>query len=235
MEELKFRLETFEGPLDLLLSLISKHKLDIRDIEISVLLEQFLLYLDQMRLADMEIAGEFVEMAARLIFIKSSALLPKHEKEALKKELEGALIEYALCKETAGRLRDLYCGDAVFVRSPMPLQGGTPYDNIHQPEEILNAYLIVYKRNAIRNEPPPPVLKPVPPEFVSVFSKVIYVLRLMKKQSKVEIASLYEGQSRSARVATFLALLELAKHSRVEFSEDESYLIFTQSGENHDT
>ena len=75
--ELNFKLEVFEGPLDLLLSLISKHKLNIYDIEISLLLEQFLLYLEQMKQADIEIAGEFLEMAARLIYIKSSALLPK--------------------------------------------------------------------------------------------------------------------------------------------------------------
>ena len=96
--ELNFKLEVFEGPLDLLLSLISKHKLNIYDIEISLLLEQFLLYLEQMKQADIEIAGEFLEMAARLIYIKSSALLPKYEAEEMKKELEGVLIEDALCK-----------------------------------------------------------------------------------------------------------------------------------------
>lgn len=67
MQELKFKLEVYEGPLDLMLSLIAKHKLNIYDIEISLLLEQFLLYLDRMKQADIEIAGEFLEMAARLI------------------------------------------------------------------------------------------------------------------------------------------------------------------------
>ena len=83
MQELKFKLEVYEGPLDLMLSLIAKHKLNIYDIEISLLLEQFLLYLDRMKQADIEIAGEFLEMAARLIYIKSAALLPKHEAEEL--------------------------------------------------------------------------------------------------------------------------------------------------------
>ena len=77
MQELKFKLEVYEGPLDLMLSLIAKHKLNIYDIEISLLLEQFMLYLDRMKQADIEIAGEFLEMAARLIYIKSAALLPK--------------------------------------------------------------------------------------------------------------------------------------------------------------
>ena len=81
MQELKFKLEVYEGPLDLMLSLIAKHKLNIYDIEISLLLEQFMLYLDRMKQADIEIAGEFLEMAARLIYIKSAALLPKHEQQ----------------------------------------------------------------------------------------------------------------------------------------------------------
>lgn len=85
MQELKFKLEVYEGPLDLMLSLIAKHKLNIYDIEISLLLEQFMLYLDRMKQADIEIAGEFLEMAARLIYIKSAALLPKHEAEEMKK------------------------------------------------------------------------------------------------------------------------------------------------------
>ena len=121
MEELSFKLEIFEGPLDLMLSLIAKHKLNIRDIEISILLEQFLLYLDKMQEADIEVAGEFVEMAARLIYIKTAELLPKHEVEELKKELTGRLIEYAVCKAAAERLRRHYVGDSVFVREPLEL------------------------------------------------------------------------------------------------------------------
>ena len=73
MEELNFKLEIFEGPLDLMLSLISKHKLNIRDIEISILLDQFLDYLDKLQEADIEVAGEFVEMAPHLIYIKTQA------------------------------------------------------------------------------------------------------------------------------------------------------------------
>ena len=122
MEGLNFKLEIFEGPLDLMLSLIQKHKLNIQDIEISILLDQFMLYLDRMSEADLEIASEFLEMAARLIMIKSAALLPKEEAEQMKKELQGALIEYALCKTMAERLRKRFLGDVVFVREPMEIE-----------------------------------------------------------------------------------------------------------------
>ena len=79
MERISFKLEVFEGPLELLLHLISKHKLNIYDIEITLLLEQYLEYIDKMSETDMEIASEFLEMAARLIYIKTVSLLPKYD------------------------------------------------------------------------------------------------------------------------------------------------------------
>ena len=102
MQKVSFKLDVFEGPMDLLLSLISKHKLNIYDIEISSLLEQYMAYLEQCREQDLELAGEFLEMAARLIYIKTASLLP-HPEEAQKEKqaLQGALIEYALCKQAA--------------------------------------------------------------------------------------------------------------------------------------
>lgn len=102
MEQISFKLEVFEGPLDLLLHLISKHKLNINDIPITELLDQYLDYISRMSEQNMEIAGEFLEMAARLVYIKTVSLLPqKEEAEQLKKELQGRLIEYSLCKKTA--------------------------------------------------------------------------------------------------------------------------------------
>ena len=86
MESISFKLEVFEGPLDLLLNLITKHKLNIYDIEISRLLEQYLAYLDQCREQDRELAGEFLEMAARLIYIKTAALLPRPEEAHREKQ-----------------------------------------------------------------------------------------------------------------------------------------------------
>ena len=90
MDNISFKLDVFEGPLDLLLHLISKHKLNINDIEISKLLEQYLLYIEQAKEQDLELAGEFLEMAARLIYIKTVSLLPKPEEaEEIKKNFKG--------------------------------------------------------------------------------------------------------------------------------------------------
>ncbi len=223
--ELNFKLEVFEGPLDLLLSLISKHKLNIYDIEISLLLEQFLLYLEQMKQADIEIAGEFLEMAARLIYIKSSALLPKYEAEEMKKELEGVLIEYALCKKMAAILGKKYKGDLIYVRRPAEITPTTTYNNKHIPDELVLALSNISYKAAVKRQTPS--IKPmVAKSFTSVYSKIVFVLKRIMSGGNVEVRQLYKGQKRSEQVATFLALLELSKNSRIKFTEDNKYLHF---------
>lgn len=232
MEELSFKLEIYEGPLDLMLDLIRKHKLNIRDIEISVLLEQFLLYMEKMQEADIELAGEFVEMAAHLIFIKTAALLPKHEVEELKKELSGRLIEYAMCKAAAERLRRHFVGDNVFVREPLDLPVGNTYRNHHDIYELLDSYSAVSNRGEKLKKEARQALQPIVTQtYVTVFTKVLYVLKKIRHGETVEIKSLYRGQTRSEQVATFLALLELSKHSRVTFSEDGTQMTMTKREE----
>ena len=116
---LSYKLDCFEGPLDLLLTLISKNKLNIYDIPISELLTQYMAHIDAMREADMDIASEFLEMASRLIYMKTVSLLPSHEEaELLKQELTGELIEYKLCREMAEKLSHMTGGFATHVRKP---------------------------------------------------------------------------------------------------------------------
>ena len=105
MDNLTYKIEVFEGSMDLLLHLISKHKLNINDIPIVELVNQYLDYVRKMEEADFDVAGDFLEMAARLIYIKTVSLLPRHEEaETLKKELTGELIEYRDCKLMAKKL-----------------------------------------------------------------------------------------------------------------------------------
>ncbi len=221
MEELSFKLEVFEGPLDLMLSLIQKHKLNIQDIEISILLEQFMLYLERMTDADLEVTSEFLEMAARLILIKSAALLPKEEVEELKKELQGALIEYALCKTMAERLRKRFQGDCIFVRQPVEIEFDRSYNKSHQPEELLLAMGAVSDRGRKKASYRPKSIKPiVAKSYVTVFTGIVAVLKAIRKQGTVSMDELYAGQPRSREVATFLAILELSKQGRIIISED---------------
>ena len=105
MEKLEYHLEGFDGPLDLLLSLIAKNKLDIYDIPIAQLLDQYMEQIALMREADLDVASEFLEMAARLVQIKSASLLPRQEEEEdPRAELTGQLLEYEQCKKAAAKL-----------------------------------------------------------------------------------------------------------------------------------
>lgn len=229
MDKLQFKLDIFEGPLDLLLHLISKHKLNINDIEISTLLEQYLEYIDGLKEQDFEIAGEFLEMASRLIYIKTVSLLPQpNEAKELKKELEGRLIEYSLCKKTAELLRKSYAGGEIFVRLPAPIEIDKTYTREHETSILVEAYMGI----SVRAKKTPPldvsVFKPiVSKKIVSVTSKIIFVLKKLYTTGTCNMDRLYQGVTdRSERVATFLAVLELTKSGRILLSDDNSELYF---------
>ena len=227
MQKISFKLEVFEGPMDLLLNLISKHKLNIYDIEISSLLEQYLAYLDQCREQDLELAGEFLEMAARLIYIKTASLLPRPEEAQKEKQaLQGALIEYALCKQAAQLLMQRFVGSQIFTRQPMPVEVSAAYAGSHLPFVLLDAWNAMGQKrftpqDAVRDRLQRVVSQPV----VSVMSKVVYVMRKVYHNEHVYFGEIYaDVRERSARVALFLAVLELTKHGRVGISEDGTYL-----------
>lgn len=221
MTELNFKLEVFEGPLDVLLMLIQKHKLNIYDIEISVLLDQFLGYLERMTNADIEVTSDFLEMAARLILIKSAALLPKDEAEKLKRELEGQLIELALAKEMAQRLKTRWQGDEVFVREPLELDIDNAYRQTHEPEELLLAYGALAERSRRREAyNRRPAAPPVEKSYATIFTGIVIILKSLRKNDSVKLSELYKDSPRSLKVAIFLAILELSKQGRVIISED---------------
>lgn len=234
MTELNFKLEIFEGPLDLMLSLIQKHKLNIQDIEISVLLDQFMLYLERMSEADIDVTADFLEMAARLILIKSAALLPKEEAEQMKRELQGALIEYALCKTMAEKLKKRWQGDMIFVREPTELEIDSTYRRTHQPEELLLAYSALSERSRKRASYSPRSLKPiVAKSYVTVFTGIVAVLKSLRRKGSVSMNELYKNQPRSRKVATFLAILELSKEGRIIISDDGSTVRMATAADVH--
>ena len=152
--QLQYKLPAFEGPLDLLLTLISKNKIDIYDIQISDLLDQYMEQISRMRENQMEIASEFLTMASRLVYIKSVMLLPKYEEEAeeLKKELSGQLLEYAVCREIAAKLGTIYDFDT-FFREASPVEFDMTYNRSHPSEDIAKAYISAVGRGK-RKLPP---------------------------------------------------------------------------------
>lgn len=225
MEQINYKIDVFEGPMDLLLHLISKHKLNINDIPIVELVNQYVDYVRRMREQDFDIAGEFLEMAARLIYIKTVSLLPKHEEaEILKKELTGELIEYRDCKLMAKKLSEQTDGFNRFVRPAQQGYINYDYERFHEGEELLNAYISAAGRGRRKLPPPLDSFKViVAKKFVSVATKVSTVMRKLWSGKRVKFLSLFQdAQTKSDMVATFLAVLELAKTKKITIEGEMS-------------
>lgn len=233
MEKINYKLEVFEGPLDLLLHLISKHKLNINDIPIFELVEQYVDYVRQMEESDMDVASEFIEMAARLVYIKTVSLLPVHEEaEQLKMELTGELIEYRDCKLMAEKLSKQADGVDYFFREPQQLPRNMAYSRVHDPRDILAAYLSAIGKE--KRKLPPPIeafSSIVSHKIVSVNSRIVFIYRRLLKGARQRFSSFFEhSASRSEMVATFLAILELVKNGRVRLNDENTVVTLNRKG-----
>lgn len=223
LPQLNYKLESFEGPLDLLLSLIAKNKINIYDIQISELLEQYMEQIELMRENQMDIASEFLAMASRLVYIKSAMLLPKYEDEAeeLKKELSGQLIEYQLCKEIAAKMSGIYDFDT-FFKDASPVKFDLTYNRKHDPQDIVKGYIDAVGRGRRKLPPPESAFSGIiERKIVSVNARIISVMRKLWHGKRVRYQELFTAvNERSELVATFLAVLELVKGKRVRIDGD---------------
>ena len=238
MSDLSFKLEVYEGPLDLLLSLIAKNKVDIYDIPIALILEQYMDYLEQMRLMDMEIAGEFIVMAADLMLIKSRMLLPKpviegEEEEDPRAKLARALLEYKRAKEAASYLSDQYALYAGRIAKEPEV-----FDTRAELPEHLELTLLTaaMQRVLTKNSRLPDLAKEseraiqrlLAAKIVPVSAKIFTVMRLLLKRGTMDFEDiLMTATSRSELIALFAATLELLKVQRVimETAEEEHVLL----------
>lgn len=221
-EELTFHLEAFDGPLDLLLALVAKHKMDLHNIPILELIDQYTAIVERARQQDPNVASAFIETAARLVEMKSFLLLPRStEGERMKEELTGRLIEYDRCRRLAGQLRSRARGVTVYTRPPAVLEGGGLYPLRHAAQTLADCW-----RNMAGRARPQPVRQEafeplVAAPFVSVESRVVHVLRGLATGKVDHLEQLFsKEQELSATVATFLAVLELVRAGRVEIAPD---------------
>ncbi len=239
MEEpqLSFRVtDEYEGPLDLILALIAKHQLNIWDIEISSLLEQYMAYIHARQQQDLEVASEFLEMASRLVYIKTVSLLPRHEEEQekAKAELVGQLLEYQACKAAAALLGDR--GEDGFGTFPHPQEEipvDTTYRLTHPAALLAKSYWEALGRGKRRLPPQPAVFTPlVAAPVVSVGSRIIHILRLLYQTTTISLSGLFSrSRSSSEAVATFMAVLELMKAKRIRLVQEDTTILFLGRGE----
>ena len=229
--QLNFKIDQFEGPLDLLLTLISKHKMNILDIEIITIINQYLEIINAAQNQDLDIASDFIDMAARLVYLKSVYLLPKDEEgEKLKAELQGQLIEYSQAKLAAENLRRIFIGDCLFVREPQQVEEDWTYDIIHPVSDLVKAYEVLDDKSIRRAPPKIEKFEPiVSAPIVSVQTKIFSVLKNLMKNKIQSLQSAFDRtKGKSDAIATFMAILELIRAHRISIDKDENMVISEQ-------
>ena len=225
-------MEDFEGPLDVIFLLLSKNKIEIQDVSITAILEQYLAYLDEMKRLDMEIASEFITMASHLMLIKTKMLLSAAEAAEAETELDllrQSLIERQR-KEAIEQIRIAITaleprneiGRSIFVKQPEPLRKDNTYRYKHEPEDMLQALDDISERNQRRLPPPTVNFKGiVGKEPYPVTRKAKELVRTLILRGIERLKNLFRGnRSRSEIVATFLAILELCKTNNVSLEDD---------------
>lgn len=238
MEELSFKLAAFEGPLDLLLHLISKNKVSIYDIPIAEITDQYFEYITAMEKLDMDVGGEFLVMASQLLLIKSKMLLPvpEEEEEDPRMELAERLEEYRRYKLITEEFDKLqHSADNLTFKEAEPLNFPKikPENKLLKIESLYSAFFAVMDRNLNRKQ-----LEPK--NFRSVIGRTNYSIRRagrdilgkIEGDSTVEFEDLFDGMYvRGELVAAFLAILELIKENFISVIEDEGK-IYCVRGEN---
>ncbi len=224
MDKLSYKLNAFEGPLDLLLHLIAKNKLNIYDINICELVKQYLDCINQMKEQSMDVSSDFLEMASRLVYIKSVSLLPKDEEsEELKDKLSGELIEYRTVKLLSGELSKIADGFGKFIRQPTMPSVDQTYLLTHDRRVLSHWYLAAVGRGQRRLPPPATAFEPlVKKPVIPVSAKIVYVIRRLFSGVKVKYKSMFSSvKSKSEAVATFLAILELIRGGRIAIDQND--------------
>ena len=222
MAALTFHIQDFDGPLELLLALVQAHKMDLHDIPILELIDQYTRVVEASDGAEPEAASSFLAMAARLVEMKSFLLLPRsQEAEQLTQELTGRLIEYDRCRRLAAQLAARAQGVAVYVRRPLALETDSRYPLRHPAQSLADCWRAMAGRarpQPLRQEAFEPL---VAAPFVSVESRVVHILRALTAGRAGRLDELFSpAQELSATVATFLAVLELVRAGRLEIADD---------------
>ena len=233
---MEFHLEHFDGPLDLLLHLIAKNKVSIYDIPIVEILDQYMEVLHAAEVMDLDVAGDFVAMAAQLVYIKSKMLLPRHEEEEEedpRTSLVEMLLEYQRLKEAAGYFREKgEAGRDIFVRQPENL-GGAPKEYRQSVNDLLRAANTLLRRAQRRVPPPASAFSGiVGREPVPVEGRITAILRRFIHHIRLPFKRLFDdAKSRSEIVATFLAVLELSKTHRIRLEGEGDDVELTLTGD----
>jgi segregation and condensation protein A len=223
----RVKLNVFEGPLDLLLHLVKKNEVDLSDIPVATITDQYLAYLDLLQQLDLDVAGEYLVMAATLLHVKSRLLLPAEEAaedeegEDPRAELVRQLLEYQRFREAAETLNHRAVLERdVFARPPLRDEVDAEPDIVYDVSlgDLLDALQDVLKRAA------PEAVHQVILEQVSLREQLCFILDVLRERTEVLFTDLFPtGTTRLQMLVTFLALLELVRMRMVQVQQEERF------------
>ncbi len=237
--EIKFTIDQFEGPLDLLLHLIKENDIDIKDINVSEIAEQYLEFIRQMNELDLNVSSEYLVMASELTYMKSKTLLPsetsEEEEEDPKEELINRLIEYQKYKELSAAFKDLeFSRQELFGKNPSYLdefkEDGIIIDNDITLDDLLKAFA----NFNVRKENDKPLNTTITKKEYSVSERSHDIMNRLKKYKKIEFTELFEVVNKEYVVVTFLSILDLARKGHLNIKQDKnlSQIFILARGEN---
>lgn len=238
MEKVLYKLENFEGPLDLLLHLISKNKVSIYDIPIVEITDQYLEAIEGVEESQLDNTSEFLVLAAQLLLIKSKMLLPKEEdleeEEDPREELAKRLLEYQKYKEASQELRKsefwsryMFFRESEKIDFPVP-----PYDKRHETIELIDAFNAILQRQLRKEKPKKKAFYGiVGREKVSVENMTKKIYKMLSEKKNLPFKLIFKkSDSKPEMIATFLALLEMIKLNKIlaEYSYEKKDFIITE-------
>ena len=230
--DIEFKIDEFSGPLDLLLHLIKINKMNILDIEIEKITSQYLEYLDKMEEMNLEVTSNYLVMASELIYIKSRMLLPNAKKEETveleedpRADLVNRLIEYKSYKEITNILKEkeLERGN-VYTKTPEDIK-----KYLKENEKVFNDNVSIddlteaFKKFLMRKNAEKPLKTKVTEKEIKVSDRKVRIKNILKSNRKIKFSSLFEDYSKEYVVATFLAILELAKEGEISIVQTDSF------------
>lgn len=222
------KINEFEGPLDLLLHLIKKSNIDIYDISLSDITDQYLEYIHQMEELNLDIASEYLVMATELLEYKSRSLLPKKEnddkeEEDPKEELIKRLVDYKKYKEITSEFKKLEdIRSEIYTKTPSNIN---EYDEkvINNSELSVNDLISAFKKFIDRKEYEKPLNTKITTKELSVSDRIIKIKEILKTKNEVNFIDLFDKLTKDYVVVTFLSILEMSKNKEIEIKQDNNF------------
>lgn len=221
-------IDEFEGPMDLLLHLIKKDNIDIIDISIEKITKQYLDYIEEMENLNLDIASEYLIMAAELLEIKSSKLLPKQENDEVEEDLEAnfinRLIEYKQYKEITQQFKELEENrKGVYTKIPDSLNEYKQNSTIDLGDTTIADLISAMNNFLSRKELEKPLNTKITTKEYNIDERSYEIRKILKKNKKMNFKELFDVYRKDYIVVTFLAILSMAKKQEIEIKQDNNF------------